>query len=113
MSCRYGKDFDTNTAVQELTQYLTDTYKAYGLPLWLTEFALTNFQAGNAAPIFPSYGQQAEFMAAMLPVLGGMPFLERLSWFALPPDQIFSGDTSSLFDSSGNPTQSGTTYLRF
>lgn len=111
MSCRYGANFDTNTAVQELTQYLTDTYKAYGLPLWLTEFALTNFQNSNA--IYPSYAQQTAFMNAMLPVLGSMPFLERFSWFALPPDQISSGDTSSLFDNSGNPTQAGSTYLSF
>jgi hypothetical protein len=64
-------------------------------------------------PIYPSWAQQVAFIDAMLPVLEGMPFLERYAWFALPPDQVDSTDTTALYNSDGTPTQSGSAYSTF
>ncbi len=41
----YGGDFDTGPAVSELQSYLQAIYDRYHLPIWLTEFALTNYAA--------------------------------------------------------------------
>jgi hypothetical protein len=56
---------------------------------------------------------QIAFMQQIIPVLEAMPFLERYAWFALPPDQIYSGDTTSLYNSNGTPTQTGAVYRTY
>jgi hypothetical protein len=56
----YGADFTTGPAVQQLESYLQAIYSRYHLPIWLTEFALTNF--GGGSPSFPTESQQAAFL---------------------------------------------------
>jgi hypothetical protein len=101
--------------VAELVGYLNATYTEYGKPLWLTEFALTRYTDANgnflSTPIYPTYAQQAAFINAVIPVLEGLPYLERFAWFALQDNT--SGDTKGLMDTNGNPTPTGAAYRAF
>jgi len=78
----YGADFAAGPAVQELESYLQAIYDRYHLPIWLTEFALTNFD--GATPSFPTQSQQAAFLAAATSMLEHLSYVQRYAWFALP-----------------------------
>ena len=50
----YGGDFSTGPAVQQLESYLQAIYDRYHLPIWVTEFALTNY--AGSTPTYPDRG---------------------------------------------------------
>jgi RNA polymerase sigma factor (sigma-70 family) len=89
----YGGDFATGPAVQQLQSYLEAIYARYHLPVWLTEFALTNFS--GAAATFPTEAQQAAFLTAATKMLDGLPFVQRYAWLALPTSA--GSGTTGLF----------------
>ena len=102
----YGGDFRTGPAVQELQSYLQAIYDRYHLPIWLTEFALTNF--GGATPSFPTLAQQAAFVTAAAKMLAGLSYVQRYAWFALP---VSSGSgTTGLFSAGPVPTVVGRAF---
>jgi RNA polymerase sigma factor (sigma-70 family) len=102
----YGGDFDTSAAVSELRQYLQAIYDRYHLPVWVTEFALTNFS--GATPTFPTQSQQAAFLTAAASMLAGLPYLQRYAWFALP---VSAGSgTTGLFSSGAVATPVGRAF---
>ena len=43
----YGGNFSTEAAVSQLEDYLKATHARYGLPLWLTEYALGDEDANS------------------------------------------------------------------
>ena len=98
---------DPVAATLELKQFLHKVYKLYAKPLWLTEFALTNWKSA-ATP-----EQQQAYMKEVLPMLESLPFVERYAWFALPPNP--EGDegslsSSNLCDKEGKLNASGYMY---
>ena len=102
----YGGDFDTSQAVQELQSYLQAIYARYHLPIWLTEFALTNFSGGTAT--FPAEAQQAAFLTAATQMLDGLPYLQRYAWFSLPTSA--GSGTTGLFNPGPSVTQVGQAF---
>jgi RNA polymerase sigma factor (sigma-70 family) len=84
----YGGDFVTGNAVNQLRSYLQAVYDRYHKPIWLTEYAMINFGGGQK---FPSPDQQAAFVTASTAMLGGLSFVQRYAWFALPADDGLSG----------------------
>jgi hypothetical protein len=101
----YGGNFDTAPAVSELRGYLQAIYDRYHLPVWLTEFALTNF---GGTPEFPTQEQQAAFLTAAATMLAGLPYVQRYAWFSLP---VSSGSgTTGLFESGAVATAVGRAY---
>jgi len=84
----YGGDFVTGNAVNQLKSYIQAVYNRYHKPIWLTEYALINFGSGQK---FPSPDQQAAFVTASTKMLGGLSFVQRYAWFALPADDGSSG----------------------
>ena len=90
----YGGDFSTGAAVQQLESYLQAIYNQYHLPIWLTEFALTNY--AGSTPTFPTEAQQAAFLTAATTMLDGLPYVQRYAWFALPVSA--GGGTTGLFN---------------
>jgi hypothetical protein len=77
----------------------------YHLPIWLTEFALTNF---GGTPEFPTQAQQAAFLTAVASMLAGLPYVQRYAWFALP---VSSGrGTTGLFGAGAVATVVGRAY---
>ncbi len=100
----YGANFDTTAAVSGLESYLKGIYARYGLPIWLTEFALGN----EASNDYPTDSQQAAFVTASTSMLQTLPYLQRYAWFALPRDKTF-GNTG-LYTSGPVATPVGRAY---
>jgi hypothetical protein len=101
----YGGNFDTASAVSELQSYLQAIYGRYHLPVWLTEFALTNY---GGTPEFPTQEQQAAFLTSAASMLAGLPYVQRYAWFSLPTSA--GSGTTGLFSSGTTPTVVGRAY---
>jgi len=101
----YGSDFDTPGAVNQLESYLKAVYDRYHKPLWLTEFALTDFSHGTH---YPSDQQQAAFVTASAQMLTSLPYVQRYAWFALPASD--SGPSTGLFRSGPDATVVGKAF---
>lgn len=91
---------------------LQTIYNKYHLPIWITEFATSDFGASTIAANHYTPSQALGFMQRLLPQLESSSFVARYSWF--------SGDTtdpalwpSALVDASGNLTPLGTYYSTF
>lgn len=100
----YGSSFATATAVAQLKSYLQAIHNRYQLPIWLTEFALANWDSGT----FPTNTQQAAFLSAALPMLEGLSFVQEYAWFALPTYSAY-GNTG-LFNPGPVVTTVGKAY---
>jgi RNA polymerase sigma factor (sigma-70 family) len=102
----YGGDFSTGPAVQELESYLQAIYARYHLPIWVTEFALTNYSGGAAT--FPTEAQQAAFLTAATQMLDGLSYVQRYAWFALPTSA--GSGTTGLFNPGPTVTPVGQAF---
>jgi hypothetical protein len=100
----YGGDFTTANAVNQLKSYLQAVHARYGLPIWLTEFALIDFSNGVR---FPTQAQQAAFLTAATKMLGGLSWLQRYAWFGLPATDK---DQTGLFRTGSTATAVGRAY---
>ena len=101
----YGGDFETAAAVQQLQSYLQAIYDRYHLPIWLTEFALTNY---GATVTFPTEAQQAAFLTAATKMLDGLSYVQRYAWFALPTSS--GSGTTGLFNPGPAATAVGRAF---
>jgi hypothetical protein len=103
----YGADF-SDAAVGQLQSYLRAVHDRYGRPIWLTEFALIRWDSSGHAT-YPSTAQQVRFISRALAMLGGLSYVERYAWFALPtPDQ--GGLGTGLYQPGHGLTQAGTAF---
>ena len=100
----YGSDFRTAEAVGQLQHYLQAVHDRYGLPVWLTEFALIKFSGGTS---FPTSEQQVAFVKASTTMLQSLPYLQRYAWFALPATEP---GATGLFQPGGAPNAVGSAY---
>ncbi len=95
--------------VNNFIAYLEDIYELYGLPIWLTEFGVADWSAGNIEDNRYSEQQVIDFMTEALPRLDDLDFVKRYAWFNSnqnhPPLT-----TSALFDADGNLTDLGLIY---
>ena len=101
----YGSDFNTSDAVTQLEQYIVAVHDRYGLPIWLTEFALISFANGGAT--YPSETQQAAFLTAAASMLDSLPYVQRYAWFGLGASTLPS---TGLFQSGPAITPVGTAF---
>jgi Glycosyl hydrolase catalytic core len=99
----YGSDFSP-AAVGQLKSYLEATHQRYGLPIWLTEFALINFGGGQK---YPTDSQQTAFIRGATGMLQGLPYLQRYAWFGLPAT---NDSGTGLYTESGTLTAAGRAY---
>jgi hypothetical protein len=102
----YGGDFTTPDAVAQLKSYLDAVYNRYHKPIWLTEYALTDFSNGQVR--YPTAAQQAAFVTASTKMLAGLSYLQRYSWFGLEADS--AKPSTALFDMSGVANASGKAF---
>ncbi|MFI5835736.1 glycoside hydrolase family protein [Micromonospora sp. NPDC051300] len=102
----YGSDFG-DAAPQHLMDYVQAVHERYGLPVWVTEFSLTNF---TGHPRYPSAGQLTEFIRQATARLQAAPYVERYALFPLPA----SGDAAAigLYREDGMLTPAGEAYRR-
>lgn len=101
----YGGDFRTEAAVGQLKSYIEAVHARYGKPVWLTEFALTDFSEGTR---YPTDDQQAAFLSAASTMLAGLPYVQRWAWFGLPASD--SGPSTGLYRSGPAITPEGRAF---
>ncbi|MFC7994143.1 glycosyl hydrolase [Streptomyces pilosus] len=92
----YGGDFGPD-APEQLRRYLQAVHDRYGKPVWLTEYALTDFS--GPTPRHPDQRQQTDFVRSSTAMLNGLGFVERYAWFALStatsPTGLYDGTTAN------------------
>ncbi|WP_329059715.1 glycoside hydrolase family protein [Amycolatopsis sp. NBC_01480] len=98
----YGGDF-SSAATGELQSYIEAVHNRYQLPIWVTEYALTDFSV--SPPRYPSSAEQADFAAQSAAMLQGLSYVERYAWFSLStttsPTGLYTGTT---------PNETGVAY---
>lgn len=92
-------------------KYIETIHKLYGKPIWITEFAVADWQAKSLAENRFSEGKVLEFMKAVLPRLDQLDFVERYAWFGPWPENPALG-TSSLFKPDGTLSALGKFYAQ-
>jgi len=102
----YGGDFTTTPAVSELQGYIQAVHDRYHLPIWLTEYALTDFS--GSSPRFPTQAQQAAFVTASAKMLASLSYMQRYAWFALPTST--GSGTTGLFNAGAVATTVGRAF---
>jgi hypothetical protein len=92
----YGGDF-SSAAAGELRGYLQNVYNRYHKPIWLTEYALTDYS--TSTPRYPTGQQQVDFINSANTMLNGLSFVEKSAWFTLSaassPTGLYNGTTAN------------------
>ncbi len=90
-------------------QRLEKIYRLYKKPLWLTEFAVADWQARQDRPNRHSPDAIHGFMEETLPKLEKLGYVERYAWFSAAPSSPVLGP-SALFNEEGSLNRLGKLY---
>jgi len=91
-----------------LLAFVDSVYVQFGLPIWVTEFAVRNNATNAYTP------QQAlAYMQAVLPALESRSYVERFSWFGAAGINSAELAPSLLVDAAGALTPLGQAYASF
>ncbi|MGN6330957.1 MAG: glycosyl hydrolase [Motilibacteraceae bacterium] len=103
-------------AAADLLGTIDRVYQTYGIPIWVTEFALADWGAKKLG-IENRYttADALAFMQAVLPELERRPHVARYAWFGAGPLAATSLPLgpSALFDIDGDMTELGAFYAQF
>ena len=97
------------------TGFITTLHRVYELyrrPIWVTEFAVADWQAKYGAANRFSVSQVADFMEAVCTEMNRIPWIKGYAWFPFAGKASNALHTSVLFDASGNLTALGKLYAR-
>jgi len=92
-----------------LVNRLKKVHRMFKRPIWITEFAVGDWEAESADKIRHKPSAVLRFMEQVLPMLDRLDFVERYAWFPAKPDNRALG-TSALFDEDGKLTRLGECY---
>lgn len=92
-----------------LMNRLNRIHQMYGRPIWITEFAVGDWNAKSARENKHRPAKVAAFMREVLPMLERAKFVQRYAWYSAKPDNWALG-TSALFDAQGELTALGKIY---
>jgi hypothetical protein len=84
----------------------------YRRPIWVTEFAVADWQAKQGIANRYSVSQIAEFMEEVCSEMDKIPWIKGYAWFPFSGKSSNSLQTSTLFDANGNLTSLGKRYAR-
>lgn len=86
--------------------YIDGIHNRYGKPLWITEFAPTDW----ASPTSVSVAEVINFIKIAIPGLESRPYVLRYSWYCgtLPGPNVLG--TAALFNADGSLTAAGQAY---
>ncbi|MGZ0014782.1 glycosyl hydrolase [Yeosuana sp. AK3] len=87
---------------------MKETFNAYEKPIWITEFAVADWNATSAANNVHSEETVIQFMSELLPALDAIDYIHRYAWF----DGVGRAPlaSSALYDEDGNITPLGQVY---
>ena len=88
---------------------VTALYEAYGKPIWVTEFAVADWNAREGRPSVYTTAQVQEYMHATVDGLRKLPYVERFAWHPNKTSDLVMGP-SALFNDDGSLTDVGATY---
>ena len=92
-----------------LMKRLAAVHELFGRPLWITEFAVGDWNAKTRAENKFRPEQVVEFVQKVLPQLDACKFVERYAWFPAKPDSAPLGPCA-LFNDDGTLTPVGEAY---
>jgi hypothetical protein len=92
-----------------LMKRLAAVHELFGRPLWITEFAVGDWQAKTRAENKFRPEQVVEFIQQLFPQLDACNFVERYAWFPAKPDSAPLGPCA-LFNDDGTLTPVGEAY---
>ena len=93
--------------VLSLINKLKDTYNAYRRPIWITEFAVADWNATSPEANKHSEATVMNFMTETLNALDEIDYIHRYAWFSGTQAPLY---TSALFDDDANITAVGELY---
>ena len=94
--------------VDSFIGYLENIHRMYRKPIWITEFAVADWNAKSVEANRHSTGEVHRFMKEVLPKLDKLDFVERYAWFNAGQGSAPLG-TSALFKPDGSLTWLGKT----
>jgi putative glycosyl hydrolase len=97
---------------EKFLKHLGYVHQRYGRPIWITEFAVADWDARTSGVGRYSPEQALAFMQAVIPALERLDYVERYAWFSASPDHPALGQ-SALFDYDGALTPLGRTYAGY
>ncbi|MHA0111792.1 glycosyl hydrolase, partial [Klebsiella pneumoniae] len=77
-----------------LRDFLQRAHAQFQLPIWLTEYSLTQWVTGGAR--FPGWQQQAAFAGKSVAMLNSLSYVERYAWFSLTKYTALWEENSNL-----------------
>ncbi|WP_329529496.1 glycosyl hydrolase [Streptomyces sp. NBC_01462] len=93
----YGGDFGPD-APNQLRGYIQRVHDRYHLPIWLTEYGLTDF--AQNPPRYPSQQEESDFITSSTRMLDDLHYVERYAWFTLStqtaPTGLYDGVTANV-----------------
>ena len=97
------------TGVESFVKKIENVHTLFKRPIWITEFAVADWKAKDAAENRFKPERVAEFVTALLPKLEAMDSVERYAWFH---GGVSGGPlaSSQLFNPDGTPTVVGEAY---
>lgn len=95
------------TNVLAFVNKLKETYEAFGKPIWVTEFAVADWNATAPTNNRYSEAEVADFMKGALEALDDIDWVFRYAWFDGRNAPLY---TSALFDDSVRMTTVGQIY---
>ncbi|TWU22717.1 glycoside hydrolase family protein [Bythopirellula polymerisocia] len=99
-------------SAKALVERLKKIHAMYNRPIWITEFAVGDWNAQSVAENKHSPEKIKQFMLEVLPMLEELDFVHRYAWFSASPDSAPLG-TSALFNEDGSLTELGEIYSSF
>lgn len=99
--------YSANKDVGAFESFLNKTYAAYGRPIWITEWALVDW---NNPGRFSSE-ETSTFFADAVQMLDDLAFVERHAWFGLYDGMDGLNINTHLIDANGNLTAVGDAYV--
>lgn len=99
---------------QQFLKQVDQLHRHYGKPIWITEFAVADWDAKVPGSNRYSAQQVMDFMKAVIPELEKRPYVERYAWFGA--GRGYGKETvrtSLLVDPSGALTPLGRLYASF
>ncbi len=92
-----------------LMKRLATVHELFGRPIWITEFAVGDWNAKTREENKYRPERVVEFVRQVLPQLDACEFVERYAWFPSKPDSAPLG-SSALFNDDGTLTAVGEAY---
>ncbi len=99
----------TGPNAKGFVERVKSVHALYGRPIWITEFAVGDWEAKTPETNRHKPEKVLKFMSELLPQLEKMDIVERYAWFSAGQDNNALG-TSALFDKEGNLTRLGECY---